>query len=161
GDCVSIPVTWGILYPVVLLPSDADSWSEERRRYVLVHEMAHVKRFDALTQIVGQAAVALFWFNPLVWIAMRLMRVERERACDDYVLRHGTMASRYASDLLAMVRALRRQRNAEPAFATLPMASGSDLEGRMRAILDARQERATPGRGETIMSAIAALVLVA
>ncbi|HUR00209.1 MAG TPA: M56 family metallopeptidase, partial [Gemmatimonadaceae bacterium] len=48
GERLAVPVTWGIVYPAVLLPQDADTWSEERRRFVLVHEMAHVKRFDAL-----------------------------------------------------------------------------------------------------------------
>jgi hypothetical protein len=51
GEKLAVPVTWGVIYPAVLLPQDADSWSEERRRFVLVHEMAHVKRFDALTQL--------------------------------------------------------------------------------------------------------------
>jgi bla regulator protein blaR1 len=89
-------VTWGIVYPVVLLPDDADSWPEERRRFVLVHEMAHVKRLDALTQLAGQLALALFWFDPLMWVANRRMQLEREHACDDYVLRHGTAPSKYA-----------------------------------------------------------------
>ena len=56
----------GDRFPVWYDPQDSDSWSEERRRFVLVHEMAHVKRFDALTQLLAQFAVALFWFDPLV-----------------------------------------------------------------------------------------------
>src|SRR5207248_6884747 len=85
-----IPVTWGVVYPVVLLPDDADDWADERRRYVLVHEMAHVKRVDAFTQLVAQLVLAAFWFDPFVWLAAHRMRVEREHACDDYVLREGT-----------------------------------------------------------------------
>jgi bla regulator protein BlaR1 len=73
GDALGVPVTWGIVYPIVLLPEDADSWPEERRRYVLVHEMAHVKRLDAFTQLVAQFALAIFWFNPLVWVAAQQM----------------------------------------------------------------------------------------
>jgi beta-lactamase regulating signal transducer with metallopeptidase domain len=111
GDRLGVPVTWGVVYPVVLLPDDADAWPEERRRYVLVHEMAHVKRLDALTQLVGQLALALFWFDPLVWIAVRRMQLEREHACDDYVLRHGTQPSQYAADLLEMVQSLGTRRH--------------------------------------------------
>src|SRR5436305_1993409 len=96
-----IPVTWGIVYPVVHLPDNADDWTDERRRYVLVHEMAHVKRVDAFTQLVAQLVLAAFWFDPFVWLAAHRMRVEREHACDDYVLREGTPASTYAADLLA------------------------------------------------------------
>ncbi|HJP61483.1 MAG TPA: M56 family metallopeptidase, partial [Gemmatimonadaceae bacterium] len=54
GDRLAVPVTWGIVYPAVLLPQEADNWSEDQRRFVLVHEMAHVKRFDALTQLLAQ-----------------------------------------------------------------------------------------------------------
>ncbi|HYE92521.1 MAG TPA: M56 family metallopeptidase [Terriglobales bacterium] len=137
GEALALPVTWGVVYPVVLLPADADAWDDEQRRYVLVHELAHIRRFDALTHLVAQVTLALFWFNPLVWLAVSRMRVEREHACDDYVLRAGTRPSRYANDLLTMVRSigLPNRRSAAPAFATLAMARRSEFEGRMIAIL--------------------------
>ena len=162
GDRVGVPITWGIVYPVVLLPDDADAWPEERRRFVLVHEMAHVKRLDALTQLAGQLALALFWFNPLVWMANRRMQLEREHACDDYVLRHGTSASQYAEELLAMVRSLGTpgRASAQPAFAALAMARRSEFEGRMLSILDPVLDRHPLSKGRTLMSALAALLLV-
>jgi beta-lactamase regulating signal transducer with metallopeptidase domain len=162
GDKVGVPITWGIVYPVVLLPDDADAWPEERRRFVLVHEMAHVKRLDALTQLAGQLALALFWFDPLVWIANRRMQLEREHACDDYVLRHGTSPSHYAEELLAMVRSLGTSdhRTAQPAFAALAMARRSEFEGRMLSILDPVLDRHPLSKGRTLMSAIAAFFLV-
>jgi hypothetical protein len=157
-----VPITWGIVYPVVLLPDDADAWPEERRRFVLVHEMAHVKRLDALTQLAGQIALAFFWFDPLVWIANRRMQLEREHACDDYVLRHGTAPSHYAEELLAMVRALgtAAPRASQPAFAALAMARRSEFEGRMLSILDPVLARHPLSKGRTLMSAFAALLLV-
>jgi beta-lactamase regulating signal transducer with metallopeptidase domain len=162
SDRLGVPVTWGVVYPVVLLPDDADEWPEERRRYVLVHEMAHVKRLDALTQLVGQVALALFWFNPLMWIAVRRMQLEREHACDDYVLLHGTQPSRYAADLLEMVQSLGTpaHRAAQPAFAPLAMARRSEFEGRMHSILDPRLDRHPLHRGRTLMSALAALLIL-
>ena len=161
GDRLAVPVTWGIVYPAVLLPQDADSWPEERRRFVLVHEMAHVKRFDALTQLLAQIAVALFWFDPLVWIAAHQMRVEREHACDDYVLRDGTMPSLYAGELLEMVRSIGTPRHdrAAPAFAALAMARRSEFEGRMLAILDPRLDRDTLNRRGTFMTALIVALL--
>ncbi|HEV7389436.1 MAG TPA: M56 family metallopeptidase, partial [Gemmatimonadaceae bacterium] len=161
GERLAVPVTWGIVYPAVLLPQDADTWSEERRRFVLVHEMAHVKRFDALTQLLAQLAVALFWFDPLVWIAAHQMRVEREHACDDYVLRDGTTPSLYAGELLEMVRSIGTPRHdrAAPAFAALAMARRSEFEGRMLAILDPRLDRKTlPKRGTLMTGVIVALL---
>jgi beta-lactamase regulating signal transducer with metallopeptidase domain len=162
GNRLGVPVTWGVVYPIVLLPEDADEWTEERRRYVLVHEMAHVKRLDALTQLLGQVALALFWFDPLVWIANRRLQLEREHACDDYVLRHGTQPSTYAADLLQMVQALGTpaHRSAQPAFAALAMARRSEFEGRMLSILDPVLDRHPLDRGRTLMSAIATLLLV-
>jgi len=162
GDRLGVPVTWGVVYPVVLLPEEADDWSEERRTYVLVHEMAHVKRLDALTQLVAQLATALFWFDPLVWYAARRMRAEREHACDDYVLRYGTTPSTYASDLLEMVRALGSPsyRGAQPAFAALAMARRSEFEGRMLSILDPHLDRHPLRRRGTLALAALSLALV-
>ena len=161
GDSLSVPVTWGIIYPAVLLPQDADTWSDERRRFVLVHEMAHVKRFDALTQLLAQFAVALFWFDPLVWIAAHQMRVEREHACDDYVLRDGTTPSLYAGELLEMVQSIGTPRHdrAAPAFAALAMARRSEFEGRMLAILDPRLDRQTLKPKGTLMTAAIVAIL--
>jgi hypothetical protein len=128
---------------------------------VLVHEMAHVKRLDALTQLAGQLALALFWFDPLVWIANRRMQLEREHACDDYVLRHGTAPSHYAEELLAMVRSLGTDhRSTQPAFAALAMARRSEFEGRMLSILDPVLDRHPLSKGRTLMSAFAALLLI-
>jgi beta-lactamase regulating signal transducer with metallopeptidase domain len=161
GERLAVPVTWGIVYPAVLLPQDADTWSEERRRFVLVHEMAHVKRFDALTQLLAQISVAVFWFDPLVWLAAHRMRVEREHACDDYVLRDGTAPSLYAGELLEMVRSIGMPSHdrAAPAFAALAMARRSEFEGRMLAILDPRLDRHTLTRRGTFMTAVIVALL--
>jgi beta-lactamase regulating signal transducer with metallopeptidase domain len=162
GSAVAVPITWGIVYPIVLLPQDADGWTEERRRFVLVHEMAHVKRLDALTQLLGQIALALFWFDPLVWIANRRMQLEREHACDDYVLRHGTAPSQYAEELLEMVRSLGTpgHASAQPAFAALAMARRSEFEGRMLSILDPVLDRHPLSRRGTMIGVLASLLVV-
>jgi beta-lactamase regulating signal transducer with metallopeptidase domain len=161
GERLAVPVTWGIVYPAVLLPQDADEWTEERRRFVLVHEMAHIKRFDALTQLVAQMAAAVFWFDPLVWLAAHQMRKEREHACDDYVLRDGTTPSLYAGELLEMVRSIGTPSHdrAAPAFAALAMARRSEFEGRMLSILDPRLDRKTLNRRSTLMMAVIVALL--
>ena len=162
GESLAVPVTWGVVYPAVLLPPDADQWPEARRRFVLVHEMAHVKRFDALTQLLAQFAIAILWFDPLIWLAAHRMRVEREHACDDYVLRDGTTPSLYAGELLKMVQSIGspRHESAAPAFAALAMARRSEFEGRMLAILDPKQERHSLGRRSAIAASIALAILV-
>lgn len=158
GHTGSMPVTTGIVYPVVLLPADAVHWSEERRRAVLLHELAHVERFDALTHIMAQLALAVFWFNPLVAHAERKLRAERERACDDLVLAVGMRATSYADDLLDLVQTL----GATPtASAALAMARRSEFEGRLLAILDPAVPRArTSRRTAAIACTIAAVAVV-
>jgi beta-lactamase regulating signal transducer with metallopeptidase domain len=158
GRTGTVPVTWGVVYPIVLLPADADAWSEERRRAVLLHELAHVERFDAFTHVLSQVALALFWFHPLVVLAARRLRAERERACDDVVLAVGTRPSEYAGDLLELVQTLGE---ASPAAAALAMARRSEFEGRLLAILDPALPRIrTTRRGAAAACAVAAVAAV-
>jgi beta-lactamase regulating signal transducer with metallopeptidase domain/Tol biopolymer transport system component len=148
---VSVPMTWGVLRPLVLLPTHAHDWSPERRRLVLLHELAHVQRADYLTQLLAQFVCALYWFNPLTWLAARQLRVERERACDDQVLHAGTKASAYAEHLLEIARLARRASCAS--LAAVAMARPSQLEGRLLAVLDV-------GRSRRAVSRLAALAAV-
>lgn len=153
-----VPVTWGVVYPVVLIPAaTTEQWDEEQRIAVLTHELAHVKRFDAFTQLLAQLAAALLWFHPLVWMAVRRMRLEREHACDDFVLAAGARASRYADDLLALARGLTRP--TAPAAAALAMARRSELEGRLLAILDPAAKRSTVRRAKVALLTAGVIVL--
>jgi beta-lactamase regulating signal transducer with metallopeptidase domain len=139
GAAGAVPVTCGIVSPVIILPEEAEDWDDERRELVLTHELAHVRRLDVLTHIVGQCAVALFWFHPLAWIAAARMRLERERACDDLVIVAGVRPSRYAGDLLDLVQTLTGA--TAPAAAALAMARRTEIEGRLLSILDAAVRR--------------------
>lgn len=135
-----VPLTWGALRPVLLVPAEASTWSDERRRLILLHELAHIHRWDWLTQLVAHVTCALYWFNPLVWLAARQMRVERERACDDLVLNFGVKSSDYAQELLALAARLSDSRLS--ALVAVPMARRGALEDRLRAILDKRSRAA-------------------
>lgn len=126
------PITCGAARPKVLLPASAEEWSVERRRVVLLHELAHVVRFDSSTQILGRVACAVHWFNPLVWIAARFQRLESEHACDDRVLEVGVRPSDYAHHLLAIARTICRKRMGAVVTA---MARTSKIEGRLVAVL--------------------------
>lgn len=134
SDRLAVPVAWGFGRPAVVLPSDADGWDAERRRVVLLHETAHLARYDAQTQFIGQMAVLVHWFNPLAWWAYHRMLDEREQACDDRVLARGARASSYAQHLVELARRYRPEPLAVLALA--PMARPTGLESRVRAILD-------------------------
>ena len=132
-----MPLTWGWWRPVVLLPAEAAHWPAPRRRVVLLHELAHVKRWDCLTQTIARLVCALYWINPLVWLATRRMCVERERACDDLVLNGGCKASDYASQLIEIAQTYRHI----PQVAAIAMARSPQIQGRVAAIVDASRAR--------------------
>ena len=136
--------TWGILVPRVLLPSDAEKWSDDRVRMVLAHELSHIKRLDWVVQVLADAARAIYWFNPIFWLASSRLRRESEHACDDAVVRLGAAGTHYAEELVAMTRALRAERGVEHPI--LAMAQPSHLEQRLVALLNPSLNRlaATP-----------------
>jgi HEAT repeat protein len=143
SELVEMPFACGVLRPTVVLPASAEQWNDSRRRAVLFHELAHVKRRDLLGHTVGRLACVFYWFHPLVWTAARRLRAESERACDDLVLSCGARASDYADHLLDIVISVRRY--GAPATA-MPMARRRELEGRVLAILDPAVQRIGPGR---------------
>lgn len=158
SDAATMPMAWGTLRPVVLLPAEADEWDEGRRRVVLLHELAHVQRLDCLTQTLAQVACALYWMHPGAWWAAARMRAERERACDDRVLGLGARASDYAGHLLEVARRFRAAPLA--AGAAVAMARPSQLEGRVLAVLDERAERRLLSRRAVALAAAGVLAVV-
>ena len=152
----SMPMASGLLRPAVFLPVESAGWSAERRRVVLLHELAHIRRGDLWTHLMGRIAVSLYWWNPLAWAAWREFLKERERAADDVVLNAGARASDYADHLLEIARTMQARRAL--GSAALAMARRSQLEGRLLAILDGRTKRAVPRR---VSVAVAALLAVA
>ncbi|MEO8336393.1 MAG: M56 family metallopeptidase, partial [bacterium] len=125
-----MPFACGVLQPTIVLPAESESWSLDRRRAVLLHELAHVRRRDLLGHTLGRLVCAVYWFHPLVWTAAKNLRSESERACDDLALACGTRATDYAEHLLDIVTSVRG--DSTPLVA-LAMARRKEFEGRMLA----------------------------
>lgn len=160
SEAVGTPVTWGSRRPKIVLPADAETWPLERRRAALLHELAHVARHDYLVQLAGMAACALYWFHPAAWMAMRRLRAESERACDDRVLAAGTAPAEYAAQLLEVARG-RRALHLAGAATAIGMARPSTLEGRLLAVLDESiPRRAAPARTRLLAAAALVALLV-
>ena len=136
-----MPMAFGTRQPTIVVPAIADTWAEDRRRAVVLHELAHVARYDCFTQTLAFAACAVYWFHPAAWWAARRLRVERELACDDRVIAAGGRAREYADHLLEIAYAFGGDR--APALA-VSMARPRQLEGRMLAALDAARNRSVP-----------------
>jgi beta-lactamase regulating signal transducer with metallopeptidase domain len=153
------PLTWGVFEPTILRPARAADWPVAQRRAFLVHELAHVARRDCAIQEAAHVACALYWFHPGAWFAAHRLRVEREPACDDLVLADGAAAEAYARQLLEVVRAGRVPR-AALSLSGAAMAAPSQLEARVRALLDGARDRRRIGRGRTVVAAALALVLL-
>jgi beta-lactamase regulating signal transducer with metallopeptidase domain len=135
-----MPMTFGILRPKLVLPRDAQDWPAIRIRAVMLHELAHVKRLDCLTHLIAQIVRAIYWFNPLSWVAVRQMQAERERACDDRVTGAGIRRVDYARQILEICSACRCE---SPTSAAMPIAGASPVERRIRDILNHSQPRGT------------------
>ncbi len=133
-----MPMTWGTRVPKIILPAEARQWTAARRRFVLLHELGHVRRRDSLTQTAAAIARTLWWFHPGAWFAARQLRLEQELAADDLALSAGAPPNGYARNLLELACAF-----CLPAPA---MARRSQLEQRLVAIVRPGSRRA-PGPG--------------
>ena len=131
---IDAPLTYGLLRPVILLPAGFDFFDREALDCVLRHELAHVRRFDALFKAALAVTACLHWFNPLVWVMLALANRDLELACDEQALRAAARERRraYACALLRL-----EEMRARP----LPLGSAfgkSGVEERIAAIVKRR-----------------------
>lgn len=156
---ITVPLTYGALRPVIILPFSSAEWPAERLRAALLHEMAHIKRHDWALQMLGQLAVAVYWFHPLIWLAASRMRSESEAACDDLVLNAGMPAQDYAHHLLDVALSVRDA--SQFSVGAVAMAHGPKVEGRLRAVLAIGAARRPLTRRAAACALIAAVILIA
>jgi beta-lactamase regulating signal transducer with metallopeptidase domain len=157
----AVPMTWGTLAPKILLPAEASEWPRERRRLVLLHELAHVARRDSFSRSLASLACALYWFHPGAWFAARRMRLEQEHAADDHVLVAGGSPQAYALSLLHLARGMK----AGPRFDQAAAMAGMDLLERRLVSITSPARRTRPGivflSSSALFGAFATLVAAA
>ncbi|MDI1313536.1 M56 family metallopeptidase [Prosthecobacter sp.] len=150
---VSVPLTWGFIQPVLLLPSSAQEWDAASLEAALRHEMGHIRHCDALTRLITTFITAFYWPNVLVWLAAKAWRTAQEQAADDLVMSGGAVAENYALQLLEAARGVQAAGGLRaPAMA---MAQPSTLETRLSAIMDGTRNRSA----YSLRGAVAGLVL--
>lgn len=154
---IGAPETFGLIRPVVLLPSGYLRGSAEQTRTAVLHELHHIRRGDWPAGILAEFVAAFHWFNPLARLAIRRLRIEREVACDDAVLASGADRFRYAEQLLSCASA--RRNSLAPAL--LAMSQMSGLELRIRSILNENAYRGDTTMATRIQITAAAALLLA
>ena len=154
---LAIPVATGILSPKILLPVETLELKRESQQMVIRHELAHLRRRDILWHLCFSVVTALYWFQPLVWLASRMTQREREQACDDFVLLAGGTPESYASLLLGhAAKASGRQIHFSGA---IPMAQ-PPLEKRLVKILNQETcRRVATGKQRFLFATLAALLV--
>ncbi len=147
------PMTGGLWRPAILLPASSAVWCAGRRQAVLTHEFIHVRRRDALRQLVVRGALALHWYHPLAQAGARLATSAREEACDEEVLALGARPSSYAGHLVAVAAGT----GPGPSPLSLPMVryAGSRLERRIASILEPQRPRPSAIVTAGVLAAIA------
>src|ERR1035437_9921340 len=128
------PGVFGIRKPVLLLPEGITGrLTPAQLEAVLAHELCHLRRRDNLTAAIHMVAETIFWFHPLVWWIRTQLVAERERACDEAVLRLGREPQVYAEGILNVCRSY-----LESPLHCVSGVTGADLKKRIQAILAGR-----------------------
>lgn len=133
---IAIPFAAGLRNSTIILPDAARLWPAEELAMVISHELLHLKRRDHHWAVLGSIAVAVNWYNPLVWLVRRQMLLEAERCCDDGVLDTGVNAADYAELLVSLARISAPPR-AIVAYGS-QILGAKQLEERIMSILQAR-----------------------
>jgi uncharacterized protein (TIGR03435 family) len=150
------PGVFGIFRPVLLLPDGiADRLSASELSSVLAHETHHVERRDNLWAALHMVVEAIFWFHPLVWWMESTLVAERERACDEEVVRRGSEPEVYAEGILKVC-----EHYLQSPQLCVSGVSGADLRKRIDQIMTARIAPQL-GRGKKIVLAIAGIATIA
>ena len=134
---IPVPVTWGFIRPAVAIPLSAQTWPADQIRSALLHEVAHARRGDQTTQLFARIITAFYWFHPMVWHAFRCLRLEQEKACDDFVLNAGQRSSSYGRHLMEIAM----NAHSFNSTASLPVVQSSSLVARIRALVDEQADR--------------------
>lgn len=147
-DTIHTSFLWGLFHPRIYLPS---GMNEETKRYVIRHERAHQKRGDHWWKVIGYVLLAIYWFQPLMWIAYWIFARDIEYACDEHVIGNLSFAERkeYAQALLLCGSGRSRRLAGPLAF------GGLGVKPRIKNVLSYQK----PGRGKIAISLLVCVVV--
>ena len=151
------PGIFKVFRPVLIWPEQLSTQLEDAHiEAIMAHELMHVRRRDNLSAALHMLVEAAFWFHPMVWWMERRMVEERERACDEAVVRLGSSPEAYAEGLLKACRFC-----VEARLACVSGITGGDLNRRVRAIMTLRIGRQLGLKGKLLLLSAASLATIA
>lgn len=158
SEQVRVPTAVGLVKPAILIPhSLMCELSPVELNQVVLHELAHIRRWDDWTNLIQQALTALLFFHPAVWWIEKKLGLEREMACDDAVLAETASPRAYAECLARL---------AEKSFVTRGIALAQSVLGKVRQtsarvarILDENRPAPAPYSSQLALSLVAVLAM--
>ena len=130
GEHIQSPTLFGVFQPTIVFPDDMSEIEDVDA--VLVHELIHVRRFDCLFRVLGEAMRAMYWFHPLAWMVKRSLSEVQEHACDDWTIATVGNSHAYATLLLAVATRFQKQ---TPVVVGMEMARRPEVFTRVERIL--------------------------
>lgn len=158
---ISQPFVWGLGRGAIYLPANfVEVKNTQHRRQVIMHETAHVIRFDAFANSMQLLAQAMFWFHPLVWWANAIIRRQREKCCDEMAI--AMLRSTPKQYTSAIVDVLVSEYESTQPVPTLAVAGPvKNIEDRIKTVLaPGKKFRSRPGALAVVTFLITAAVLI-
>jgi len=153
---VKSPVVVGMIHPAIILPeSVAESYPTERLEPVLIHELAHIRRRDYIANTIQRILGIALFFHPLYWFMCRMLASERERSCDDYVIRVTRSPRRYALCLAELAEHVAGQPDSRVEHESRSRNRRSDTLYRVDSLVS---RKSVPPRPSVL--AVAALIII-
>lgn len=137
-----MPMAFGVFCPAIALPANFFQIESIEQKAILLHESAHHQRRDPITNLLVQLISSIAWFNPLVWLVARQLRIETEFAADNRVIKAGLAPSDYVESLFSLVKKRQTNLSSTPAVA-IGMAKSCQLDSRFKTILNPKTLRNT------------------
>ncbi|MCL2421853.1 MAG: M56 family metallopeptidase, partial [Defluviitaleaceae bacterium] len=145
GADIKSPYVLGFISPNIYLPLGL---SDSERKYVILHEQIHIRRFDHFTKFAAYLILSFHWFNPFVWLAFNLMCRDMEMSCDEHVLsKMGIEESKEAYSMALVTLAIDK-----PLIAGSPLAfGGGDAKARVKNVLGFKKYSKLAGAAKVIL----------
>ncbi len=159
---VATPTVVGVLRPMILLPvSLASGMPPTHVELLLLHELAHIRRYDHVINLLQHFAEALLFFHPAVWYVSNRIRIEREHCCDDLVLAQGANAASYAESLVQAAALAHRDAALRGVIVMGATGNPSRLRGRIGRLLGVGHPAVRMTRGWWLLTVLAVAAGVA